>query len=217
MLLVDPRGLLGHIAGGALIGCGVPGGWSVAQSLISGDSFCACSCKGIISCGFGALGGALAAAAPTYAGCIYGIVSGLTSGAVKQYCKVACGEGNANVTCAMSTALITGAVGCIISHAAGASPEPLQKLEQLMWNIASRIVGHDLAAMCGEVFPDDPLFPAVPPPIGTACCTFSSWGTIFSRSVELRPGEVETAACNREAQGYLWDWDVVGARNGRCG
>jgi RHS repeat-associated protein len=157
--MVDPNGTLGHIAGGALTGCAAGAGYSVVYSLFTGDSFCKGCCKAGVSCLFGALGGAMAAAAPTYAGCIFGVVSGITGSATKQVCNYACGTpDNTNITCAVATALINGALGCLIKAGAKAEPDT-EKITKLLWTVVPRITGHDIGGICRQIIPNQPPIP----------------------------------------------------------
>ena len=208
---VDSTGRIGHKVGGTLIGCGAGVLYSGVHSILVGDSFCQGCCKATISCLFGALGGAVAAAAPGYEGCIVGFVSGIAESASKQLCHYVCGHGeNADFTCAVATAIVNGAVGCLVEGMAEAEPTPAgEKVAKWAWQILSRRTGYDIYQICYLTSQ-----PAPPPAKTFACCTFEHNGVWWSESVECGAGQAAQAACASRADGRFIDWKVVFARPG---
>jgi len=209
---VDSTGVVGHIVGGALVGCGGATIYSVGYSLITGDTFCQGCCKAVISCLFGALGGAIATAAPAYEGCIVGFVSGIAESASKQLCHYMCGKAqNADLTCAVATAIVNGVLGCAVKAMAGAEETAEREaLAKWLGQVVSRSTGHDIYQLCH-------IFPPAPPPQGTyACCTFEHHGVLWSETVECSQGQSIESACAERADGWFIDWNVVFTRAGKC-
>ena len=88
----DEKGLLGHVAGGLLVGCAAGATYSLISSLMGGESTCQCSCKAFGSCAVGAVFGALGAANPVWAGCLAGASSNIINYGVSSACDDACGK-----------------------------------------------------------------------------------------------------------------------------
>jgi len=139
---VDPSGQVAQVVAGALIGCAGGAAYSIGFSLWSGDSWCQCTCKAFASCGFGAVGGALAAANPAWGGCIVGATGAVLNNVVGNACNSLCGKpGDQSLLCAVVSALAQTLVGCGLGGIGTAT-------EYGIAQAVSNLVGYDVNGLC---------------------------------------------------------------------
>ena len=144
---LDDNGLIGHIAGGALVGCTAGATYSLITSWLGGDSACQCSCKAFGSCAVGAVFGAMGAAQPAWAGCLAGMSSNIINLGVSSVCDKACGKPQEQKgICVILNIMISGSVSCMAGPLASA---PAGKMQAFAANFISNVIGFDVLSYCG--------------------------------------------------------------------
>ena len=152
----DPSGESPAVVGGALAGCAVSAGLSAATSWFSGDDFCTGCCKALVSCGFGAIGGAVGAALaqsgnPRLAACAWSAGQGAAAGFSKGLCGWVCGNGkNTDLTCGLISGLTNAVVGCLLGARTDATAKNAaeQMLAKAIMPVLLQITGHDINKTC---------------------------------------------------------------------
>jgi len=87
--------------------------------------------------------------------------------------------------------------------------------------IAGRFLGRDPIQYNGlswnqyQALSSNPLDRFDPSGLRDICCTFDSWGAIWSETIDC-DGGTPVSCCSDYGSGYLWNWDVWGAREGEC-
>ena len=210
---VDPSGMIvippQLVAG--VGGCGLGFTMSFVGALVvnsltdTDNGFCCAVCSGVTGCITDAAIAAAAVTSPTfvpYAGCIGGVIG---SGVGEACLHVFCGKNHMDA-CTWFNALTSGALGCLGGFAHDAEST------RVSLGVLLGVLGLDVGVLSAAC---DPLLR-----IGEdidACCTFSTtFGGVWSETVECNFGENAAACCARAADGYLWDYDVWFARLGAC-
>ena len=143
---VDPSGQ-SHVVGGALVGCAAKGTMSAVYSFFSGDSFTAGCCKAIVSCGFGALAGAISTVYPTYAGCAIPLANAGAEAVIKRACSK--NLDNKSITCDLVSAVLNTVLGCAMKDVIGAEKDKMVRAVALQfYNGLSKLLGEDIKMMC---------------------------------------------------------------------
>jgi hypothetical protein len=203
---VDPTGRMPQMVAGALAGCGASAVWSAGGSAIVnlpnignvGTYCCSVGCAGLGGCVSGAIFGAL----PSFAtGCIGGAIGSLVEGLCNNVC-----QGTPLDGCALFSMVASTVAGCI----GGASTDADADNLDTVMNLVGLNVGV-WGGLCAAGGGGGPNIGG-----GPVCCTFGSGGAIWSETVNANFGEAPGAACRREADGWLWDYDFWGARQGAC-
>ena len=204
--LTDPTGLTP--IEGFIGGCGIGGTWGaigsgLANIALIGNFKNYCCLVGCDAAGGCVAGGILGAFPSTWAGCIGSAVGSLVS----SLCKAGFCQNDPINACDFFGAVVNAVFGCI-GGALGDTDSPAEGvMEAIGLNVATWTGLCDAAGGGGG-----------PGGLGgTACCTFSSGGTIRSETVSCGFGETAASCCADAADGWLWDYVVVASRGGSCG
>jgi hypothetical protein len=204
---IDPSGHMPQAIGGALAGCGISGASSALGSALVnfpnignfGGYCCSVGCDAFGGC----LSGAIFGAFPSF---ITGCVGGALGSAVASLCERAC-KGEPLNGCELYGLAFNVVLGCFSGYAAEYSTA---KIEALMIAIGLNVAAWtELCDQAGGM-------PGGPQLGGPVCCTFSSWSTIWSQTVQSNFGETPADACQRAGDGWLWNYNVVASRGGGC-